>query len=173
MQTKSCSNNLIVYGLEERSDIAYQVYGLLSNQLELDTDRLSIENISRIGKPAGMNSNFGRKKRAVKVEFRYQHQGDRCMANCSKLSGSNIAVDRDYPIEIQQARKRLWPKFKRLRAQHRGAVQFLFSAAISVSGVIKFDEFPQLDHLVNGHRPPVNPITQPTVTASSQPATLT
>ena len=154
METRSRSSNLIVYGLEERSDRTTfnQVHDLLCNYLLLDPEEFCVESVSRLGRIANHRYNGPNRKRAVLVVFRSPQHVNRCMENCYRLAGSNIAVDRDYPVEIQQARKRLWPQYKRLRAQHKTAVKFVYPAAISVSGEIKFNEFPQWDKLLYGRK---------------------
>ncbi|KAL4236053.1 hypothetical protein ACF0H5_004439 [Mactra antiquata] len=71
------------------------------------------------------------------------------MRNAYKLAGSTYAIDRDYPHEIQQARKKLWPEYKRLKRENRSA-KLIFPAAVCVGEKVIYNEFPGWDNLVNG-----------------------
>lgn len=90
------------------------------------------------------------RKRAVMVTFRYSADVNTCMKNEYRLGDSAYAVDRDYPYEVQQARKKLWPDFKRLGKEHRSAAKLIFPATIIVGGRIVCDEFPGWENLING-----------------------
>lgn len=88
------------------------------------------------------------KKRPVLLKFRYAEDVTICIEKAYKLARTQISIDRDYPSEIRQARKRLWPEVKRLRAREgKKSVKLVFPAAIKVNGTIVKDEFPGWDSI--------------------------
>ena len=59
-----------------------------------------------------------------------------------RLKGTRFSIDRDYPSEIAEARKKLWPEVKRLRGIPGQNVQLQFSARMVLNGLITKDAFP-------------------------------
>lgn len=139
-----------MYGLEEDDRLSTYIHvgRFINDYLELDPDEMNIENCDRLGRH--VNNSQYRKKRPILVEFRYKEDVEACIRKAYKLSGTRYAIDRDYPAEIQHARKKIWPEYKRLRhANNRSAVKFLYPAGISVNGVVQTNEFPGWDRYVN------------------------
>lgn len=155
METLYKQNNMLVYGLEETSHDEGSIYDTVSNflydYLQLDLEEMDIENIVRLGNGRGYGRFQDRRiKRPVLITFRYKDSVDMCIKKSFYLSGTEYAIDRDYPFEIQQARKRIWPEYKKLRDEKNSRVRILYPAAISVDGTILHDQFPGWDRLVYG-----------------------
>ena len=134
---------MIIYGLAEEDRLSTYVHvgRFLNDWLELDPDEMNIENCDRSGRY--VNNSLLRQKLPILVEFRYKEEVEDCIRKAYKLAGTRYAIDRDYPAEIQRARKKIWPEYKRLRqANNRNAVKLLYPAAISVNGVVEINVFP-------------------------------
>ena len=58
------------------------------------------------------------------------------------LHGTRFGIDRDYPKEISEARKRLWGQYKQEKSTNRSNVKLLYPAKLLVNGQVKADEFP-------------------------------
>lgn len=81
--------------------------------------------------------------RSILVKFCDRRDVDPVMANVQCLKNTSYGILRDYPVEICEARKELWPEYKRAREQHGYRnVKFLFPAAIKIRGQITRDLFP-------------------------------
>lgn len=188
MDTRNRSRNLIIYGLRDNDGRVYdQVSDFLYDNLDIDSSEIDIEFASKFGQ--SRDHNYRPRKRATVVTFQHTDQVDYCLRRAFKLAGTSYAIDRDYPQEIQQARKRLWPEFKRLRTEHRSAAKLIFPAAIKVGSTIVRDEFPDWDRLVNGrvspnttpitgvansvNSAPIRPHDTPPITTVTYPATST
>ena len=50
---------------------------------------------------------------------------EKILKNARLLRGTRYSVDRDYPAEITNARKLLWPRFKELRQNKRFALRYV------------------------------------------------
>lgn len=74
-----------------------------------------------------------------------------CIRNAYKLARTRFAIDRDYPLEIRLARKKLCPEIKNIRKQDdKPKVNLRFPAAIKVNRQIVRDEFPGLEACLKG-----------------------
>ena len=145
IETKQRQRNLIIYGLveEDRLSTYAHVGRFLNDWLELDSDEMNIENCDRLGRYVN-NTQF-RQNIPNLVEFRYKEDVEACIRKVHRLAGTRYvyAIDRDYPAEIQHARKRIWSEYKRLKqANNRNVVKLLYPAAISVNGVVEINVFP-------------------------------
>ena len=67
------------------------------------------------------------------------------MKEAKRLKGTRFSIDRDYPSEITEAGKKLWPEVKRLREIPGQNVQLRFPARTVLSGQITKDAFPHWD----------------------------
>ena len=83
-------------------------------------------------------------------------------------------MNRDYPIEIVQARSRLWQLYKSERAKNPPRSVFIgYPAKLIVKGSVVHDEFPDWDLVMKQPRVPKapsikrsDPVQQPTTAAS-------
>ena len=67
------------------------------------------------------------------------------MKEAKRQKGTRFSIDRDYPSEKADARKKLWPEVKRLRGFPGQNVQLQFPARIVLNGQITKDAFPHWD----------------------------
>lgn len=155
LETQSREKNMLIYGLNEEAfeDIQKTVFDFIYNYLDLELDDLYLDSCKRLGRKPdrvrGSLQNDIPKKRPVLIKFMYAEDVTTCIDKAYKLAGTQFSIDRDYPSEIRQARKRLWPEVKRLRAREgKKSVKLVFPAAIKVNGAIVKDEFPGWDSTI-------------------------
>ena len=63
----------------------------------------------------------GTKARAIVAKFNYFPDRERVLSNAKKLKGTNLAISEQFPEEIVKIRKRLFPEYKKARAEGRRA----------------------------------------------------
>lgn len=117
LETKSRQRNVIVYGIEERDEnsIIAVVRDFLRNQLQIeDEDEIYVEYACRLGDLAN-NRNRGVPRRPILCTFGHHSEVDIVMKQARRLKNTHYSIDRDYPLEISAARKKLWPEVKELR----------------------------------------------------------
>lgn len=138
---------MLIYGLDDTDDSTYKtVADFLYTYLDLEAEELYIEDCERLG--TLRNNRFGvypraGQKRPVLVTFRYPQEVNTCIRNAYKLACTRFAIDRDTPLEITLARKKLWPEIKNIRKQDgKPKVTLKFPSAKEVNGQIVRDEFP-------------------------------
>ncbi|XP_053391640.1 uncharacterized protein LOC128554383 [Mercenaria mercenaria] len=77
------------------------------------------------------------------------------MSRTNHLKGSTISIDYDFPIEIQEARSRLWPSYKQYRSLNKySKVKIVYPAKLLVDGVVVRDEMPDWDQCIRNSRFP-------------------
>ncbi|MES9881347.1 MAG: hypothetical protein ABW185_10750 [Sedimenticola sp.] len=89
------------------------------------------------------------------MSFRDFHDTSRIMSRVGHLKNTPYFVDRDYPNEIVDARKRLWGKYKAAKAESRqsGAnVKLIYPAKLLINGEVVHDEFPNWYEIMRGTR---------------------
>ena len=75
------------------------------------------------------------------------------MNSVVRLKGTPFGVSRDYPREISDARRELWPEYKQARAQYGPrAVKLAYPAALVVNGDVVRDLFPGWFDVMRGSR---------------------
>jgi hypothetical protein len=96
--------NTRTHGIERMTEGVLRDF--LAEQLDID-DFLEIANVHRLGK------RYKDKSRAIIAKFIYQRDIDHILKSAPKLKGK----DRQFPSEIEQARKSLYPVVKELRKE--------------------------------------------------------
>jgi hypothetical protein len=109
--------NLVFSGIHEntwdREDTEGVLRDFLAKQLGID-EFLEIANVHRLGKQ------YKDKPRAIIAKFIYQRDIDYILKSAPKLKGKSYFINRQFPSEIEQARKSLYPVMKELRKEvHR------------------------------------------------------
>lgn len=149
------SSNLVFAGIHENHDenCVIKIRQLLREKLYLDTDEVVIRRAFRVGRRKYIQ---GREiPRQIVVTFADPHDVELVIEKAPNLKGTkpNISINRDYPAEISEARKELWPLYKRARETHGVKnVKFKFPAAIEVKGSITHDKFPDWYPVLRGSR---------------------
>jgi hypothetical protein len=76
------------------------------------------------------------------------------MSRVSRLKDvPGVSIDFDFPKEVQDARTRLWPKFKQYSSLNwHSKVRIVYPAKLIVDGRVLHDEFPEWNACVCGKR---------------------
>ncbi|KAH3807850.1 hypothetical protein DPMN_136197 [Dreissena polymorpha] len=66
------------------------------------------------------------------------------MNNVRRLRNTKFSIDFDFPRGIQEARGRLWPRYKQLKVQNpRSKVRIVYPAKLMHDGNLIQDELPE------------------------------
>lgn len=112
--------------------------------MRIDITGMVVDRAHRIGSLyKALSANRDDPKRPIMVRFRDYRDTEHILENAYKLKGSNFGVDRDYPKEILDARKRLH-KCKEAYEARRGKnkVQIKYPAKLYINDRLVRDEFP-------------------------------
>ena len=115
IQTRSMRDNLIFNGIEEKDD--ENAEAILQTFLK---DKMKIEspiNFDRVHRHGRKSSNPTR-PRPIVAKFERFKKRETVRRSSKVLKGTNFGVSEQFPHEIVQRRKELWPKYK--EAQRRG-----------------------------------------------------
>ena len=140
-ESRSRRRILIFRGISEQPDedgenCVSEVRRFLRVHLKIDID-MYVERAHRLGKPKIGTT------RQILAAFRDYRDTELIMGNTRKLKGTLLSVNRDYPIEIIEARRDLYPMYKDWRDQNRyNKVSIQYPAKLIVNGEIKHDMFP-------------------------------
>jgi hypothetical protein len=139
--------NLIFWGFDESEgeDCESIVIKCAREQLDIG-EEIVIQRAHRVGRPRGVGFKSS-KPRPLIACFRDFKDADMIISKAIKLRGSSMGVSRDYPQEINAARKYLWPEYKRLKKDNEN-VSIRFPAKLCVNHVIVDDCFPNWDHFL-------------------------
>lgn len=153
-------NNLIFGGHDESRDenCTVTILNFLQNTLGID-DVIPIERAHRLGR-------FKRgSKRAIIVAFLNHTDLMNILSQAYKLEGSDFHINRDFPPEIVEARRKIWPTYKRLRnAYPRDGVKMAYPAKIIMGGQTVVNAFPDWDFVLSHSRTPLYDIwTHPNI----------
>ncbi|XP_053390873.1 uncharacterized protein LOC128553721 [Mercenaria mercenaria] len=139
-EARSRRNNLIFRGIPEvlmNEKSEYVVARFIEENLDTDVSELSVDSVHRIGAPARG------KTRPIIGNFSSQKEIELILSKAYLLKGKDFGINRDYPPEIVQARSRLWPTYKDMKAKNRkGAVFIGYPVKLRVNKKIIRDEFP-------------------------------
>lgn len=147
IEARSRRNNIIYRNLDEaENEDCVQVINSF-NYHELNLNSTHIERAHRLGrKVAGQN-------RPLIVCYRDYTDTDRIMRQAPNLKGSRYSVSRDYPPEITDARRSIWPYFKQARdSQKYRDVSIGYPAKLILNGKVVQDMFPDWFHVLRGSR---------------------
>ncbi|KAH3816919.1 hypothetical protein DPMN_118444 [Dreissena polymorpha] len=87
------------------------------------------------------------------VTLSYLRYVNEIMDSAKLLKNTHFGISRDYPREISQAHKDLWPDFKAARDKYGSKnVKMLFPAALSVHGEVIRNLFPDWHSVLRGSR---------------------
>ena len=148
IEARSRRNNLLFRGFPESRD--EDCRRVIRNFLEekLGVDELpAIERAHRLGR-------FNRLKRSrpIIVAFSFYTDTEEILSLAGSLKGKSFSINRDYPMEITNARRTLWPQFKSARAHPTNRVSIVYPAKLLVNGRVACDMFPDWDLIMKGSR---------------------
>ncbi|CAB3998454.1 Hypothetical predicted protein, partial [Paramuricea clavata] len=89
------------------------IHNVLENQLELENAKSSvkIDRAHRLGKQDPRSA----RPQAIVCKLNYYPDKERILATARKLKGSGIAISEQFPEEILEVRKRLYPILKKAK----------------------------------------------------------
>ena len=151
IESRSRRRNLIFRGMSEKPEEAKEgsipiIRHFIYVHLGIQED-MYIERAHRLGRYKQGAC------RPIVVAFRDYQDTDTIMSNCRKLKGTFFSVNRDYPAEIVEARKALYPMYKEFRDQNRyNKVSIQYPGKLIVNGVVKHDMFPNWSEIMSGYR---------------------
>ena len=113
LEARSRRNNIIIGGIEESrdEDCSVVIADFLKSNLNIDPCPL-IPRVHRLGR-------FQRgKSRPIIAFFLDTRDTERVIRNAKLLRGTHYSINRDYPKEISDARRELWPELKAIRERN-------------------------------------------------------
>jgi len=138
IEARSRRNNLLFKGFPEdrNENCAATISDFIKNRLMI-ADEMSIQRVHRLGQ-----FNHDR-DRFIIVAFTNYTDTESILAQAYKLKGSTLAISRDYPAEIVEARKALWQEYRDLRAAYQNDKIFIaYPATLKHNGRVVRDMFP-------------------------------
>lgn len=107
LECQNKKNNLILNGVkeDEKEDIIKKVKEILSQTMKIDITNMVLDKTYRKGKPNNSNP------RPIVIEFQNYKDREVVWRKKANLRGSSFILNEDFPIEITQNRKTLWPIF--------------------------------------------------------------
>ncbi|XP_062607463.1 uncharacterized protein LOC134269280 [Saccostrea cucullata] len=111
LKCRSMENNLLFYGLAEyngnrRENCVRLINDFCETELETPNVRQQIERAHRIGQLNRENTN----PRPIVVKFSTFRERERIRKKATKLSSTPYRIQEQYPKEIYEQRKQLYPK---------------------------------------------------------------
>lgn len=148
LESRSRRNNLIIAGIPELAN--EDCFQTVSSNLN---DKMGITPCPPIPRAHRLGRFLPGKTRPIIVYFLDTRDTEFVLSRATRLKGTTISINRDFPKEIVTARKALWPEYKNLRSQNpNGKVKLVYPAKlVNGSRVIK-DMFPLWSTVMQGNR---------------------
>ena len=148
LEARSRRNNLIFWGISENiHHVTCQdlIQKILQNELEIDPSEICIERAHRLGTTRNTPVQYkDDPKRPIIVRFRDYYDTDTIIEHAYRLRGTNFRIDRDYPIEIVDARKHLNQMEQTRTARvNREKIQIRYPAKLYINGRPIKNMFPE------------------------------
>jgi hypothetical protein len=161
LEARTRASNLIISGIDEiQNENCIDHANSVIEKMNLDPDSFVIVRAQRLGRVATPRASFLGPKptskprpRQILVTFAQPVEVDFLISSAKNLKGTDIGISRDFPREITDARKALWPFFKEARTNYGPKnVKMLYPAALQVNGRITRDMFPDWFIILRGSR---------------------
>jgi hypothetical protein len=152
IEARSRRNNLIFRGLPEKigENCFDLIFELLESSLAMNTSDIYISRAHRLG---AKNPNRQIQSRPIIVCFRDFCDTENIMGRARMLKDTPYSVDVDLPREIQQARSRLWPRFKKCKQENpRSKVTIVYPAKLIMDHRLIHDEMPEWGRYMRNDR---------------------
>lgn len=127
IQMEQMKENLMIYGIEEELNPKTEkcedkVKAFVENRLEIVLDDSDINKAYRIGKRDNTPQNDGpRKNRPFVVKLKNQRVKEMIKKAAPKLKGTRYGIGDQFPKEVADARKKLFPVLRRAKGQGKQA----------------------------------------------------
>ena len=117
LQCRSMKNNLVFTGLyqSQSENGENKLRGFIRQELEID-HYIEFGNIHRFGRRGTNNA------RPIVARFIYHNDLQMVLQNAYKLKGSSFGISEQYPAEINNRRKNLYPIMREAKQQRRHVV---------------------------------------------------
>jgi hypothetical protein len=127
LEARSRRCNLIFYGLADlNNENTYDVLSdFFNDYLDLDLNDYYVQRVHRLGSLGRARALSQIPRRPIIVAFRDFPDTDFILNRASMLKGTRFGIDRDYPKEISNARKRLLPAYREERKNLRNEEKLL------------------------------------------------
>lgn len=145
LEARSRRNNLIFRGLADgfSENCTDLIVSFLNDEMQLDVSHDQIARAHRLGSLAKSRAKYAVTRRPLIVAFKDYSVTEKIMQAAKCLKGTFFRVEKDFPNEIADARKRLWPKLKAEKDKYpRSNVTIAYPAKLIRNGRIIYDEFP-------------------------------
>ncbi|KAH3730682.1 hypothetical protein DPMN_143948 [Dreissena polymorpha] len=156
IEARSLRNNLIFNGFPEcvgTEECTQTILEFLTSKLNMTLGLHSIVEARRIGRRIVARAQGTTRGRAILVTLSDPRYVNDIMDSAKLLKNTHFGISRDYPREISEARKELWPEFKAAREKYGSkSVKMLFPAALSVHGEVIRNLFPDWHSILRGSR---------------------
>lgn len=159
LEVRNRECNIIISGVPEKVDenTSDVVESILQKHLDLDTPvhLLQAYRLGRIIRPRAPHLPAVSKPqhRTILARFAYAYEVELLLSSAYKLKGTKIGLSRDFPREISDARKALWPEYKSQKQQFGSKdVRIRFPAALVVKNRVIKDMFPDWHSVLRGSR---------------------
>ena len=120
LKARSMRDNLIFYNIDEteKENTDDKIYSLLEEEMgfEKAREKIRIDRSHRMGRMQRDG-----KPRPIVVKFNFFKDKEEIRLNARKLAGTKIGISEQYPGEIQEIRKRLYPVYKEARKNKKKA----------------------------------------------------
>lgn len=166
MEARSRRNNLLFKGLVEgkKENCAQTIIDFIRTHLKIN-EEIPIQRVHRLGKIQNDRNRF------IIVAFQNFTDTEHILSQATKLKGTNFAISRDFPAEIVDARKVLWPEYRELRSKNpRAKIYIVYPAKLVHNGRTVRDMFPEWDQIMRRNRAKPDDRTS-NRTAAPQPRT--
>lgn len=155
-EARNRRNNLIFRGIPEvvGENCAQIISEFITEQLQI-TQSICIQRAHRLGRKQYGNSGRGLRPfhRPVIVALRDYQEVEHIISKTKILAGTRFGVSRDYPQEIANARKELFPKLKALKmSKPNSKVSIVYPARLIVDNQIVDDKFPDWPEVMRRSR---------------------
>ncbi|MES9902848.1 MAG: hypothetical protein ABW168_09205 [Sedimenticola sp.] len=150
-EARARRSNLLFKGFSEsrNENCAKTVQDFLLNELGIE-ERIPTDRAHRLGRFRSGNNRF------IIVAFTYFNDTEYILSKGHMLKNKPYSISRDFPHEIVNARKILWPQYKELRSRYNGAqgqsVNIVYPAKLVHNGKVINDMFPQWDEYMRRSR---------------------
>ena len=148
LEARSRRNNLIFSGISELKDenCADRISEFLSYYLHINSCP-PIPRAHRLGRYRRGSV------RSIIVYFLDYRDTVYVLSQANKLKGTNFSINRDFPKEIVNARRRLWSEYKRLRSANPDCkTNIVYPANLVSNGHTVADEFPDWSLIMQASR---------------------
>jgi hypothetical protein len=142
LEARSRRNNLVFFGLREdiNENCDVEIRKFISRVMNVPHG-MYIQRAHRLAKIKHSTRGAMPRPRPIIVAFRDYADLDSIMRAVSALKGTGYSVSRDYPIEINEARKKLSPLFKVAKDKQQ-APKIMYPAKLVINRKVVRDEFP-------------------------------